>query len=54
MTLAALPNAVRQTVAIESDDAECVLALASALGIGRLRNRSYVQELKQRLQVAPI
>ena len=54
VTVAAIPDTVLHTVAIESDDAERLLALAAGLGIGDLPNRSYVQELKRRLRVAPI
>jgi len=54
VSAAALPGAVRHSIALESDDPERVLALAAELEIEAYPNRSYVQELKHRLRVAPL
>jgi exopolyphosphatase/guanosine-5'-triphosphate,3'-diphosphate pyrophosphatase len=54
VSAAAFPGTVRHSIALESDDPERVLALAAELEIEAYPNRSYVQELKQRLGVAPL
>ncbi len=54
VTGTSLGDARRHTVAIESADADRLIALASKLDIFRYSNRSYVQELRRLMHLADL